>query len=50
MTNIVDSIPQPKKSNGSMSYVQLYTKNTNSKIKRKIKIIKLLTTDHLSLY
>ena len=51
ITNIDDYIQGEYKygSNCHMSYIQLYEKKINNKIKRKIKIIKLLTTAHLYL-
>jgi broad specificity phosphatase PhoE len=50
ITNIDDNIQGEYKygSNCHMSYIQLYEKKLNNKIKRKIKIIKLLTTAHLN--
>jgi broad specificity phosphatase PhoE len=49
ITNTTDYI-KGEFSNGSnchMSYIQIFEKISNNKIKRKIKIIKLLTTAHL---
>jgi len=51
MTNTTDYI-KGEFSNGSnchMSYIQIFKKVSNNKIKRKIKIIKLLTTAHLGI-
>ena len=49
ITNIYDMILGNYKygSNCHMTYIQLYEKKTDSKIKRKIKIIKYLTSEHL---
>ena len=49
LTNIDDYLQGEFKygTNCHMSYIQLYEKKSNNKIKRKIKIIKLLTTAHL---
>jgi broad specificity phosphatase PhoE len=50
MTNTDDYIQGEYKygTNCHMSYIQLYEKISNNKIKRRIKIIKLLTTAHLN--
>jgi broad specificity phosphatase PhoE len=50
ITNIDDYIPMPHNSNCQMSYIQVFTKIINNKIKRKIKIIKLSTTAHIRTY
>jgi len=49
MTNIYDYIRGDYRygSNCHMSYIQIFEKKTNNKIKRKIKIIKYLTSEHL---
>lgn len=50
ITNISDYIRGDYKygSNCHMTYIQLFEKNFNLKTKRKIKIIKYLTSDHLN--
>jgi broad specificity phosphatase PhoE len=49
LTNTTDHIKGefPYGTNCTMSYIQVFEKVSNNKIKRKIKIIKLLTTAHL---
>jgi probable phosphoglycerate mutase len=49
ITNITDNIEGNFKygHNCNMSYIQLFEKQINNKIKRKIKIIKYLTSEHL---
>ena len=49
LTNTTDHIKgeYPNGTNCTMSYIQVFEKVSNNKIKRKIKIIKLLTTAHL---